>query len=101
MGEKQLPARSQRSRSAKQSSRPFSSVKERNSLGRLVSSVPTCHTLPAGHDDYIRPVVKIESGAKSALDLPDDITIVPYGISPYTLQALQAKNIADKGSAVT
>jgi hypothetical protein len=32
----------------------------------------------AGRDDYIRPAVKIESGAKSALDPQEDLTIVPY-----------------------
>src|SRR5262249_4063400 len=31
-----------------------------------------------GQDDYIRPAVKIESGAKSALDPHETLTIVPY-----------------------
>jgi len=29
-------------------------------------------------DDYVRPAVKIESGAKSALDRHQDLTIRPY-----------------------
>src|SRR6266851_4994581 len=32
----------------------------------------------AGRDEYVRPAVKIESGAKSALDPHEDLTIVPY-----------------------
>lgn len=32
----------------------------------------------AGRDDYVCPAVKIESGAKSALDPHEDLTIVPY-----------------------
>jgi hypothetical protein len=32
----------------------------------------------AGRDDYVRAAVKIESGAKSALDPHEDLTIVPY-----------------------
>ena len=31
-----------------------------------------------GRDDYVRPAVKIESGAKSALDPNEGLTIVPY-----------------------
>jgi len=35
-------------------------------------------TVTAGQGDYIRPAVKIESGAKSALDPHEDRTIAPY-----------------------
>jgi hypothetical protein len=35
-------------------------------------------TVTTGHGDYIRPAVKIESGAKSALDPHEKRSIVPY-----------------------
>ena len=35
-------------------------------------------TVTTRHGDYIRPAVKIESGAKSALDPHDELRIVPY-----------------------
>lgn len=35
-------------------------------------------TATTGHGDYIRPAVKIESGAKSALDPHEELNIVPY-----------------------
>jgi len=35
-------------------------------------------TVTTGHSDYIRPAVKIESGAKSALDPHKELRIVPY-----------------------
>lgn len=35
-------------------------------------------TVTTGHGDYIRPAVKIESGAKSALDPHEELSIVPY-----------------------
>ena len=47
----------------------------------------------AGHDDYIRPAVKIESGAKSALDPHEDLTIVPYVSEEVPRLALQAENV--------
>lgn len=35
-------------------------------------------SVTTGQDDYVRPAVKIESGAKSALDPHDELRIVPY-----------------------
>ena len=35
-------------------------------------------TVTTGHGDYIRPAVKIESGAKSALDPHEELSTVPY-----------------------
>jgi hypothetical protein len=35
-------------------------------------------TVTTGHGDYIRPAVKIESGAKSALDPHEELSILPY-----------------------
>jgi hypothetical protein len=35
-------------------------------------------TVTAGQNDYIRPGVKIESGAKSAIDPHEATSVVPY-----------------------
>jgi hypothetical protein len=47
----------------------------------------------AGHDDYIRPTVKIESGARSALDPHQNLTIVPYIADEVPRLELRAENI--------
>jgi hypothetical protein len=47
----------------------------------------------AGRDDYIRPAVKIESGAKSALDPHEDLTIVPYISDEVPRLALRAERV--------
>lgn len=46
-----------------------------------------------GQDDYIRPAVKIESGAKSALDPHEDLSIVPYIAVEVPRLQLRAKNV--------
>src|SRR6266851_1807738 len=47
----------------------------------------------AGRDDYIRPAVKIESGAKSALDPHEDLSIVPYVSKEVPRLALRAEHV--------
>jgi hypothetical protein len=44
-------------------------------------------------DDYIRPAVKIESGAKSALDPHEDLAIVPYISHEVPRLALNAEHV--------
>jgi hypothetical protein len=47
----------------------------------------------AGRDEYIRPAVKIESGAKSALDPHEDLSIVPYVSDEVPRLALRAEAV--------
>jgi hypothetical protein len=47
----------------------------------------------AGRDDYVRPAVKIESGAKSALDPHEELTIVPYISEELPRLALRAEHV--------
>ncbi len=47
----------------------------------------------AGRDEYIRPAVKIESGAKSALDPHEDLNIVPYSADEVPQLALRAEHV--------
>jgi hypothetical protein len=47
----------------------------------------------AGRDDYIRPAVKIECGAKSALDPHENLTIVPYAAAEVPRLALSADHV--------
>ncbi len=47
----------------------------------------------AGRDDYIRPAVKIESGAKSALEPHEDLNIVPYIADEVPQLALRAEHV--------
>ncbi len=50
-------------------------------------------TVTAGRDEYIRPAVKIESGAKSALDPHEDLSIVPYVSEEVPQLALRAERV--------
>lgn len=50
-------------------------------------------SVTAGRDDYIRPAVKIESGAKSALDPHEDLSIVPYVSEEVPQLALRADHV--------
>jgi hypothetical protein len=50
-------------------------------------------TVTAGRDEYIRPAVKIESGAKSALDPHEDLSIVPYVSEEVPQLALRAEHV--------
>jgi hypothetical protein len=50
-------------------------------------------TVTTGHGDYIRPAVKIESGAKSALDPHEELSIVPYISDEVPRLALRAEHI--------
>ena len=50
-------------------------------------------TVTAGRDVYIRPAVKIESGAKSALDPHEDLSIVPYVSEEVPQLALRAEHV--------
>jgi hypothetical protein len=50
-------------------------------------------SVTAEHDDYIRPAVKIESGARSALDPHENLTIVPYIADETPRLELRAENI--------
>jgi hypothetical protein len=50
-------------------------------------------TVTAGRDEYIRPAVKIESGAKSALDPHEDLGIVPYVSEEVPQLALRAEHV--------
>jgi hypothetical protein len=47
----------------------------------------------SGHDDYIRPAVKIESGAKSALDPHEDFSLVPYVSDEVPRLTLNAERV--------
>jgi hypothetical protein len=47
----------------------------------------------AGRDEYIRPAVKIESGAKSALDPHEGLSIVPYVSDEVPQLALRAEHV--------
>jgi hypothetical protein len=47
----------------------------------------------SGQDDYIRPAVKIESGAKSALDPNEDLAIIPYISDEVPQLALRAEQV--------
>jgi hypothetical protein len=49
--------------------------------------------MTAGRDNYIRPAVKIESGAKSALDPHEDLSIVPYVSEEAPQLALRAEHV--------
>jgi hypothetical protein len=44
-------------------------------------------------DEYVRPAVKIESGAKSALDPHEDLSIVPYIAGDIPRLALRADHV--------
>jgi hypothetical protein len=46
-----------------------------------------------GDDEYVRPAVKIESGAKSALDPHEDLSIVPYIGGDLPRLALRADHV--------
>jgi len=46
-----------------------------------------------GQDDYIRPAVKIECGAKSALDPHDDRSIIPYISEELPQLGLRAERV--------
>lgn len=50
-------------------------------------------TVTAGRDEYIRPAVKIESGAKSALDPHEDLSIVPYVSQEVPQLVLRAEQV--------
>jgi hypothetical protein len=50
-------------------------------------------SVTAGRDSYIRPAVKIESGAKSALDPHEDLSIVPYVSEEVPQLALGAEHV--------
>jgi Nucleotidyl transferase AbiEii toxin, Type IV TA system len=50
-------------------------------------------SVTAGRDSYIRPAVKIESGAKSALDPHEDLSIVPYVSQEVPQLALRAEQV--------
>jgi hypothetical protein len=50
-------------------------------------------TVTTGRDDYIRPAVKIESGAKSALDPHEAKSIVPYVADDVPRLALRAHGV--------
>jgi hypothetical protein len=50
-------------------------------------------SVTAGRDSYIRPAVKIESGAKSALDPHEDLSIIPYISEEVPQLALRAEHV--------
>lgn len=50
-------------------------------------------TVTTGHGDYIRPAVKIESGAKSALDPHEEMSIVPFISDEVPQLALSAQHV--------
>jgi hypothetical protein len=50
-------------------------------------------SVTAGRDEYIRPAVKIESGAKSALDPNDSVSIVPYVSDEVPRLTLRAERV--------
>jgi hypothetical protein len=55
-----------------------------------------CFGFPAvttRRDDYIRPAVKVESGAKSALDPHEDLNIAPYISDEVPKLALRAEHV--------
>jgi hypothetical protein len=47
----------------------------------------------AGRDEYVRPAVKIESGAKSALDPHEDLSIAPHISEEVARLALHAEHV--------
>jgi hypothetical protein len=47
----------------------------------------------AANDDYVRPAVKIESGAKSALDPHQELTIHPYVSAELPQLSLSVQNV--------
>ncbi|MEP6508019.1 MAG: nucleotidyl transferase AbiEii/AbiGii toxin family protein, partial [Gemmatimonadales bacterium] len=50
-------------------------------------------TVTAANDDYVRPAVKIEAGAKSALDPNEELTIRPYVSDDLPRLPLAAENV--------
>ena len=50
-------------------------------------------SVTAARDDYVRPAVKIESGAKSALDPHEHLTIRPYVSDDLPRLALSVDNV--------
>ena len=50
-------------------------------------------SVTAARDDYVRPAVKIESGAKSALDPHQDLTIRPYVSDELPQISLSVQNV--------
>ena len=50
-------------------------------------------TVTTTRDDYIRPAVKLESGAKSALDPHEETSIVPYISDEVPRLALRAEHV--------
>ena len=50
-------------------------------------------SVTAAKDDYVRPAVKIESGAKSALDPHQDLTIHPYISDELPQLSLSVQNV--------
>jgi hypothetical protein len=50
-------------------------------------------SVTAAKDDYVRPAVKIESGAKSALDPHQDLTIHPYVSDELPQLSLSVQNV--------
>jgi hypothetical protein len=50
-------------------------------------------SVTATQDDYIRPAVKIESGAKSALDPHEDMTLHPYVADELPKLSLSVRNV--------
>jgi hypothetical protein len=58
-------------------------------------------TVTTGHGDYIRPVVKVESGAKSALDPNEEMSIVPYISDEVPRLAFSAEHVTTVGAERT
>jgi hypothetical protein len=50
-------------------------------------------SIAPGHEEYIRRAIKIESGAKSALDPHQSVTVTPYVAADMPAIALAARNI--------
>ena len=50
-------------------------------------------SVTTARDDYIRPAVKLESGAKSALDPHEEMSIVPYISEDVPRLALRAEHV--------
>ena len=50
-------------------------------------------TVSTGHGDYVRPAVKIETGAKSALDPHEEMSIVPYVSDEVPRLAMRAEHV--------
>jgi hypothetical protein len=64
----------------------------------LLFSYPAVTT---ARDDYIRPAVKIESGAKSALDPHEEMSIVPYISDDVPRLGLIAQGVTTVGAERT